>query len=517
MTFRIPTLTVVLFALAACGNPIKVDLSLQAPCDQTSALSGVSTYRIKVTDGDAVLSEGQYSSDDFGGAAFDDLAFGESIQVSIEGWQGPNTPATVATTSAVIGRTLPMNLTVESGVDAVSLKVLTGTTNSFGSATSDEGVCQTMAEINGRHGHTSTYLPSLNKVLLVGGAVVNPTNPEQEALLDSVELFDPATGTFERMAAMGQVRAYHTATLLEDGTVLIVGGFGNVNSIQQPLGSWVRIDPTQPEGSNYTFGAMASGQGRAHHTATRLETLPSLVVIAGGCVESGCDPNSVSASAMSADSTFNSIEIFDSTTNTATIASVALKHRRAMHAASYLGNGFILFSGGVGAGGVAECNVELFNYSAATISDSGTLPECPHLHQQVTLSEDSAMIVGGQTFTGSNTTETNRVYIWRSGAIETNVITMTTARSKHEAVLLDDGSVLVVGGMRAPGGAVAELIVYEPSVGGYTVSSVVLPPTQSRDWLSAAKLPNNQVLVTGGKTTLDNILTVTTAEIFFGR
>ena len=90
------------------------------------------------------------------------------------------------------------------------------------------------------------------------------------------------------------------------------------------------------------------------------------------------------------------------------------------------------------------------------------------------------MIVGGQTFTGSNTTETNRVYIWRSGAIETNVITMTTARSKHEAVLLDDGSVLVVGGMRAPGGAVAELIVYEPSVGGYTVSSVVLPHAKSR-------------------------------------
>ena len=83
-------------------------------------------------------------------------------------------------------------------------------------------------------------------------------------------------------------------------------------------------------------------------------------------------------------------------------------------------------------------------------------------------------------------------------------------------MLLDNGSILAVGGMRVTGGAVAELISYEPTVGGYTVTSVVLPPLQTRDWLSAVKLPNNQVLVTGGRTAIDSILTVTTAEMFFG-
>ena len=67
-----------------------------------------------------------------------------------------------------------------------------------------------------------------------------------------------------------------------------------------------------------------------------------------------------------------------------------------MHAATSLGNGFILFTGGVGTGGVAECNVELYSYLRDTISLSGTLPECPHLHQQITLSPESAMIIGGE-------------------------------------------------------------------------------------------------------------------------
>ena len=75
---------------------------------------------------------------------------------------------------------------------------------------------------------------------------------------------------------------------------------------------------------------------------------------------------------------------------------------------------------------------------------------------------------------------------------------------------------MVVGGMRVAGGAVAELISYEAAVGGYTVSSVVLPPAQSRDWLSAVKLPSNQVLITGGITAVDPITTVRSAEIFFG-
>jgi hypothetical protein len=504
-------------SLMACSNPIKVGINLVTPCDQETALSGVSTYKVQVRDNGAVINEGQFSSEDTGVVAFEGLEFGSAIDVSVHGWPGPNTPATVATVSKVAGRTLPMELTAESGVDSVDLNVVTGMTHSFGRVTGDDGACKILAESNGRHAHSSTFLPGLNKVLIVGGAVVNPQNPAQEALLASVELFDPTTGTFENLPPMGQARAYHTATLLADNTVLVVGGFGDVNGLRQPLGSWMRIDPTQSDSTTiYTFGAMSSGQGRAHHTATRLDNLETIVVIAGGCVDTGCDSDSVSESAMAAGRSFSSIEIFDSATNTVSVANTSLINPRAMHAATSLGGGFILFTGGIGTGGVAECNVELYSYLRDTISLSGNLPECPHLHQQVTLSSESAMIIGGEIFAGSSTADSNRIYIWRNGSIETNVLSLNTARSRHEAAMLDDGSVIVVGGIRVAGGAVAELISFQAAVSGYVVSSVVTPPAQSRDWLSAVKMPNNQVLITGGRTAVDSTVTVTDAELFFG-
>src|SRR5439155_24854624 len=45
------------------------------------------------------------------------------------------------------------------------------------------------------------------------------------ALLNSTEVFDPATGSFAATAALLQrARAGHTATVLADGSVLIAGG-----------------------------------------------------------------------------------------------------------------------------------------------------------------------------------------------------------------------------------------------------------------------------------------------------
>jgi hypothetical protein len=77
-----------------------------------------------------------------------------------------------------------------------------------------------------RTNHTATLLND-GTVLITGGFSVYP-NPVSRrgdiTYLATAEVFDPANGSFARTADMATARAYHTATSLKDGTVLVTGG-----------------------------------------------------------------------------------------------------------------------------------------------------------------------------------------------------------------------------------------------------------------------------------------------------
>jgi hypothetical protein len=71
-----------------------------------------------------------------------------------------------------------------------------------------------------RREHTATLL-SNGKVLIAGGFVIDSGGNRS---LASAELYDPVSGAFSDAADMSTARTDHTASLLNDGTVLIAGG-----------------------------------------------------------------------------------------------------------------------------------------------------------------------------------------------------------------------------------------------------------------------------------------------------
>ena len=125
-----------------------------------------------------------------------------------------------------------------------------------------------------RAGHTVTAL-SNGKILVTGGA-----SRFGGKSLSSAELFDPATGIFTATAEMVTTRALHTATLRNDGTVLVAGGntyfYDGLSG--QTLSAVELFDPVAE-----TFTSVADmATPRESHTATLL--LNGAVLIVGGSI-----------------------------------------------------------------------------------------------------------------------------------------------------------------------------------------------------------------------------------------
>src|SRR5438874_11379754 len=75
-----------------------------------------------------------------------------------------------------------------------------------------------------RSNHTATLLPN-GKVLVVGGF------GDVSGYLVSAELYDPARGTWSTTGSLVTARAGHTATLLPNGKVLVAGGVSVISSL----------------------------------------------------------------------------------------------------------------------------------------------------------------------------------------------------------------------------------------------------------------------------------------------
>ncbi len=198
------------------------------------------------------------------------------------------------------------------------------------------------------------------------------------------EIFTPPDEFFTTLASpMTQARAGHTATLLNDGTVLIAGGIVNMNGVMTAVNTAEIYDP-----SSQTFSPILATMiaPRVEHTATLLRD--GKVLLAGGY--DGTSNFSLTGTANGATLTWsnangsilNTAEIYDPTSKTfkpvgGTIKKTGLpkpvmKAARVNHTATMLANGHVLFTGGFGpdnSGAIQQLNSgELFIPNANKIT-----------------------------------------------------------------------------------------------------------------------------------------------------
>jgi hypothetical protein len=182
----------------------------------------------------------------------------------------------------------------------------------------------------GRNWATATLLAD-GRVLVVGGLV------DGTLTLSSAEVYDPATGSFSLTGSMPDARFLSSATLLADGRVLVSGGLLMNGGSRTDVSVALLYEPQT--GHFVQTGALA--QPRDTATATRLED--GRVLVAGGFTW----PSDVPASPKGPVSlSVSSVEIFDPNTGKFSDAG-SMTIARATHSATLLLDGRVLIAGGI--------------------------------------------------------------------------------------------------------------------------------------------------------------------------
>ena len=235
----------------------------------------------------------------------------------------------------------------------------------------------------GRATHTATLLDD-DRVLIVGGMDADGFCHR------SCEIFDPGTGTITPAADMSTERASHTATLLPDGRVLVTGGFQDYQEPSTSTGFDAAMNSAQitaeiydPTADEWTPVAQNMASKRGGHSATLLPD--GTVLIVGGVFGgSGGSPSFTSTT-----------ERFDPATGLFT-PEAAVSLGVGYHGASVLGSGDVLISGGFANTSGSAAPVSLCHrWDGTAWFPADNMGIGAGWHKQIALDNGDALIIGG--------------------------------------------------------------------------------------------------------------------------
>jgi hypothetical protein len=353
-------------------------------------------------------------------------------------------------------------------------------------------------------------------VLIAGG-------DDEDTVMSSAEIFNPATAAFDSSGAMVVPRTFHTATQLSNGGVLIAGGSASIaeSDPQQPqnppsVSPLDTVEIFDPINRKFFVGFFTMQVARAMHTATALEHGREVLIIGGLNLEGGVEA---------------STELYDTRTGLFTPAGL-MGSPRYGHTATLLKDGTVLVTGGLDENGTLLNSAEIYNPKSG-FSATGPMNRARAFHTAILLSTGQVLVTGGSATQEQNPNYDRTAEIYTPGTTPgTGTFALLSlppgqgvTADPHvflTATLLRSGKVLIDGGTTccasprlaeppAPDSTQAQ--VFDPK--DETFEPPIAPIVAYRAFHTATLLQDGQVLVVGGEDLEAGILS--SAESYAGK
>jgi N-acetylneuraminic acid mutarotase len=319
--------------------------------------------------------------------------------------------------------------------------------------------------------HTASVL-SDGTVLVIGGRM---RNAEGSNDLWTGELYDPLTGTWTLIANMTSARQGHTASVLSNNTIVVVGGaFFLDSSISAEL-------------YNPLTDTWTTSEGRTN--INRLITHTASVLVNGTVLVIGFDFFR----------TAFVVDLYHPLTNSWTPVRT-MKHLRYLHTASVLRDGRVLIAGGSGEDiknfGILS-SAELYDPLTNTWTPTGNMTYPRVFHTASVLPNGNVLVAGGMNIH----VESNVTFILSAELYDpvtgnwTLTGNITHPRAQHTSSVLPNGAVLVIGGEDDTSNITSSVELYDPLTGDWTSVHDMIYPRVAH---TASVLLNGTLLVVGG-------------------
>jgi Galactose oxidase, central domain/Kelch motif len=333
----------------------------------------------------------------------------------------------------------------------------------------------------------SLLLPS-NMALIVGGI-------DSSSRLTSLVTYDPNSETFSNVGVMDA--PYNSATLLDDGNVLLAGG-GNFVSTGAGVDVLTSAELYDPVTGVLTDTGPAL-QGVIAPTTVRL--LDGRVLLAGGKIyNQGGVPTAAA-------------EIYDPASGTFSFTG-SMTTPRYNHSATLLADGDVLIAGGSASSvtGFPLATAELYNPGSGTFSPVGSMNTAHANHTATLLADGKVLIAGGSNLPPTARNSVTAVAELYDSTSRTFAFTgaMQAPREFQQATLLANGEVLVAGGDDSLN-VLASTEVYDPTTGIFSTDATMAMP---RDSFTATLLTNGDVLIAGGLIGFTEAADTDSAELY---